>query len=80
MSAQGLLRDVFSFSLSPKTISNRRLRQTRSLDSAPMRHYEAEETLYKLDSGYSYEHGNIGYLEHFVWSQMSSDNLSITTV
>lgn len=47
MSAQGLLSSVFSCSLSPKTISKRRLRQTRSLDPALMRHYgtEAEETL-----------------------------------
>ncbi|XP_053184590.1 rho GTPase-activating protein 6-like [Scomber japonicus] len=43
MSAQGLLSSVFSCSLSPKTISKRRLRQTRSLDSALMRHYESEE-------------------------------------
>ncbi|KAM9851399.1 rho GTPase-activating protein 6 [Aulostomus maculatus] len=47
MSAQGLLSSVFSCSLSPKTISKRRLRQTRSLDPALMRHYEAEETSYK---------------------------------
>lgn len=46
MSAQGLLSSVFSCSLSPKTISKRRLRQTRSLDAALMRHStEAEETL-----------------------------------
>uniref|UniRef100_A0A8C4P0E2 Rho GTPase activating protein 6 n=1 Tax=Dicentrarchus labrax TaxID=13489 RepID=A0A8C4P0E2_DICLA len=50
MSAQGLLSTVFSCSLSPKTISKRRLRQTRSLDTALMRHYgtEAEETSYKV--------------------------------
>ncbi|CAG05901.1 unnamed protein product [Tetraodon nigroviridis] len=39
MSAQGLLNSVFSCSLSPKTISKRKLRQTRSLDPALMRHY-----------------------------------------
>ncbi|CAG5865655.1 unnamed protein product [Menidia menidia] len=51
MSAQGLLSSVFSCSLSPKSISKRRLRQTRSLDSALTRHYgtEAEETSYKGD-------------------------------
>uniref|UniRef100_A0A3Q1JVW6 Rho-GAP domain-containing protein n=1 Tax=Anabas testudineus TaxID=64144 RepID=A0A3Q1JVW6_ANATE len=50
MSAQGLLSSVFSCSLSPKTLSKRRLRQTRSLDPALMRHYgtEAEETSYKV--------------------------------
>ncbi|KAM9346942.1 rho GTPase-activating protein 6 [Symphorus nematophorus] len=48
MSAQGLLSSVFSCSLSPKTISKRRLRQTRSLDPALMRHYgiDAEEKSY----------------------------------
>ncbi|XP_067372862.1 rho GTPase-activating protein 6-like isoform X2 [Channa argus] len=53
MSAQGLLSSVFSCSLSPKTISKRRLRQTRSLDSALMRYYgsEAEETSSKDVSG-----------------------------
>ncbi|XP_072253068.1 rho GTPase-activating protein 6-like isoform X1 [Leuresthes tenuis] len=51
MSAQGLLSSVFSCSLSPKSISKRRLRQTRSLDSALTRHCgtEAEETSYKGD-------------------------------
>uniref|UniRef100_A0A671TMP7 Rho GTPase activating protein 6 n=1 Tax=Sparus aurata TaxID=8175 RepID=A0A671TMP7_SPAAU len=50
MSAQGLLSSVFSCSLSPKTIAKRRLRQTRSLDPALMRHYgtDAEETSYKV--------------------------------
>lgn len=50
MSAHGLLSSVFSCSLSPKTISKRRLRQTKSLDPALMRHYgtEAEETSYKV--------------------------------
>lgn len=41
------MSSVFSCSLSPKTIAKRRLRQTRSLDPALMRHYEAEETSYK---------------------------------
>lgn len=50
MSAQGLLSSVFSCSLSPKTISKRKLRQTRSLDPALMRYYgtEAEETSSKV--------------------------------
>uniref|UniRef100_A0A3P8NZ52 Rho-GAP domain-containing protein n=1 Tax=Astatotilapia calliptera TaxID=8154 RepID=A0A3P8NZ52_ASTCA len=50
MSAQGLLSTVFSCSLSPKSIAKRRLRQTRSLDSALMRHCgtEAEETSTKV--------------------------------
>uniref|UniRef100_A0A672JQ59 Rho GTPase activating protein 6 n=1 Tax=Salarias fasciatus TaxID=181472 RepID=A0A672JQ59_SALFA len=50
MSAQGLLSSVFSCSLSPKSISKRRLRQTRSLDSALTRHYgtEAEEPSFKV--------------------------------
>lgn len=48
MSAQGLLSSVFSCSQSPKTSSKRRLRHTRSLDPALMRHYEAEETSYKV--------------------------------
>ncbi|TNN04254.1 hypothetical protein fugu_001283 [Takifugu bimaculatus] len=47
MSAQGLLSSVFSCSLSPKTITKQKLRQTRSLDPALMRHYGtgAEKTL-----------------------------------
>ncbi|TDH06827.1 hypothetical protein EPR50_G00117550 [Perca flavescens] len=51
MSAQGLLSSVFSCSLSPRTISKRRLRQTKSLDPALMRHYgsESEGTSYKGD-------------------------------
>ncbi|XP_053296498.1 rho GTPase-activating protein 6 isoform X1 [Pleuronectes platessa] len=51
MSAQGLLSSVFSCSLSPKSISKRRLRQTRSLDPVLMRHYgtDAEESPYKGD-------------------------------
>lgn len=54
MSAQGLLSTVFSCSLSPKSISKRRLRQTRSLDSALMRHCgtEAEETSRKVSWPY----------------------------
>ncbi|CAB1454751.1 unnamed protein product [Pleuronectes platessa] len=50
MSAQGLLSSVFSCSLSPKSISKRRLRQTRSLDPVLMRHYgtDAEESPYKV--------------------------------
>lgn len=42
MSAQGLLSSVFSCSPSPKSISKRRLRQTRSLDPVLMRHYDTE--------------------------------------
>ncbi|XP_021177557.2 rho GTPase-activating protein 6 isoform X2 [Fundulus heteroclitus] len=51
MAAQGLLSSVFSCSLSPKSISKKKLRQTRSLDSTLMRHCgtEAEEAPYKGD-------------------------------
>lgn len=46
MSAQGLLSSVFSCSLSPKTLSKRRLRHTKSLDPALMSHdgFYGEET------------------------------------
>ncbi|XP_028991655.1 rho GTPase-activating protein 6-like isoform X2 [Betta splendens] len=55
MSAQGLLSSVFSCSQSPKTPSKRKLRQTRSLDPALMRHHgtEAGETPHKDVSGQS---------------------------
>ncbi|KAK2839859.1 hypothetical protein Q5P01_013599 [Channa striata] len=55
MSAQGLFSSVFSCSLSPKSISKRRLVQTRSLDPALMRRYgnEAEETRCKDVSGHN---------------------------
>ncbi|XP_061580426.1 rho GTPase-activating protein 6-like [Cololabis saira] len=51
MSAQGLLSSVFSCSLSPKSISKRSLRQTRSLDSGLMRHYgtKSEEASFQGD-------------------------------
>ncbi|XP_037542929.1 rho GTPase-activating protein 6-like [Nematolebias whitei] len=51
MSAQGLLSSVFSCSLSPRSLSKRKLRQTRSLETTLMRHYgtEAEETPCKGD-------------------------------
>ncbi|XP_022596297.1 rho GTPase-activating protein 6-like isoform X1 [Seriola dumerili] len=67
MSAQGLLSSVFSCSLSPKTISKRRLRQTRSLDPALMRHYgtEAEETSYKGD---------------FTWNSVSGRSVGLKPV
>ncbi|XP_034069378.1 rho GTPase-activating protein 6-like isoform X3 [Gymnodraco acuticeps] len=67
MSAQGLLSSVFSCSLSPKTISKRRLRQTRSLDPALMRHYgtEAEETSHKGD---------------FTWNRMSGCSVGLKPV
>ncbi|XP_051260930.1 rho GTPase-activating protein 6 isoform X1 [Dicentrarchus labrax] len=67
MSAQGLLSTVFSCSLSPKTISKRRLRQTRSLDTALMRHYgtEAEETSYKGD---------------FTWNSVSGRSVGLKPV
>ncbi|XP_070831881.1 rho GTPase-activating protein 6-like [Chaetodon trifascialis] len=67
MSAQGLLSSVFSCSLSPKTISKRRLRQTRSLDAALMRHYgtEAEETSYKGD---------------FTWNSVSGRSVGLKPV
>lgn len=52
MSAHGLLSSVFSCSLSPKSISKRRLTQTRSLDSALTRNCgtEAEETSYEVSN------------------------------
>ncbi|XP_041806439.1 rho GTPase-activating protein 6-like isoform X2 [Chelmon rostratus] len=67
MSAQGLLSSVFSCSLSPKTISKRRLRQTRSLDPALMRHYgtEVEETSYKGD---------------FTWNSVSGRSVGLKPV
>ncbi|KAM6935018.1 rho GTPase-activating protein 6 [Xenentodon cancila] len=51
MSAQGLLSSVFSCSLSPKSISKRSLRQTRSLDSGLMRHCgtKSEEASFQGD-------------------------------
>ncbi|XP_013874121.1 rho GTPase-activating protein 6 [Austrofundulus limnaeus] len=51
MSAQGLLSSVFSCSLSPRSLSKRKLRQTRSLETTLMRHSgtEAEETPCKGD-------------------------------
>ncbi|XP_074515268.1 rho GTPase-activating protein 6 [Sebastes fasciatus] len=70
MSAQGLLSSVFSCSLSPKTISKRRLRQTRSLDPALMRHYGtegAEETSYN-DKG------------DFTWSSVSGRSVGLKSV
>ncbi|KAM6978548.1 rho GTPase-activating protein 6 isoform 1-T1 [Tautogolabrus adspersus] len=67
MSAQGLLSSVFSCSLSPKMISKRRLRQTRSLDPALMRHYgtEVEETPYKGD---------------FTWNSLSGRSVGLKPV
>uniref|UniRef100_A0A3Q1FSX7 Rho GTPase activating protein 6 n=1 Tax=Acanthochromis polyacanthus TaxID=80966 RepID=A0A3Q1FSX7_9TELE len=67
MSAQGLLSSVFSCSLSPKSISKRRLRQTRSLDSALMLHYgtEAEETSCKGD---------------FTWNSVSGRSVGLKPV
>ncbi|KAM3607741.1 uncharacterized protein V6R79_012949 [Siganus canaliculatus] len=67
MSAQGLLSSVFSCSLSPKTISKRRLRQTRSLDPALMRNYgtEPEETWYKGD---------------FTWNSVSGHTVGLKPV
>ncbi|TNN51898.1 hypothetical protein EYF80_037924 [Liparis tanakae] len=53
MSAQGLLSSVFSCSLSPKTLSKRRLRHTKSLDPAWMSHdgsYGEEETSVQMKS------------------------------
>ncbi|XP_049451135.1 rho GTPase-activating protein 6-like isoform X1 [Epinephelus fuscoguttatus] len=67
MAAQGLLSTVFSCSLSPKTIAKRRLRQTRSLDPALMRHYgtEAEETSCKGD---------------FTWNSVSGRSVGLKPV
>ncbi|XP_041663778.1 rho GTPase-activating protein 6-like [Cheilinus undulatus] len=67
MSAQGLLSSVFSCSLSPKIISKRRLRQTRSLDPALMRHYgtEVNETTCKGD---------------FTWNSLSGRSIGLKPV
>lgn len=67
MSAQGLLSSVFSCSLSPKSISKRSLRQTRSLDSALMRHYgtAAEEPTFKGD---------------FTWSSLSGRSVGLKPI
>ncbi|XP_068560923.1 rho GTPase-activating protein 6-like isoform X1 [Cebidichthys violaceus] len=67
MSAQGLLSSVFSCSLSPKTLSKRRLRQTRSLDTALMRDYgtDAEETSFKGD---------------FTWNSVSGRDVGLKPV
>ncbi|XP_068428693.1 rho GTPase-activating protein 6-like [Clinocottus analis] len=67
MSAQGLLSSVFSCSLSPKTLSKRRLRQTRSLDPALMRHYgtDAEETSVQGD---------------FTWNSVSGRDVGLKPV
>lgn len=63
MSAQGLLSSVFSCS-SPtsKTMSKRRLRQTRSLDSTLIRHYgtETDGTSGQTDQKSLYLSGNHG--------------------
>ncbi|XP_028292717.1 rho GTPase-activating protein 6 isoform X2 [Gouania willdenowi] len=67
MSAQGLLSSVFSCSLSPKSLSKRKLRQTRSLDSALMRHCGTvtEETSYQGD---------------FTWCSVSGHSVGLTPV
>ncbi|XP_077393174.1 rho GTPase-activating protein 6 isoform X2 [Festucalex cinctus] len=65
MSAQGLLSSVFSCSLSPRTISKRGLRQTRSLDPALMRHYGAENTSYQGD---------------FTWNSVSGRSVGLKPV
>ncbi|XP_034549819.1 rho GTPase-activating protein 6-like isoform X2 [Notolabrus celidotus] len=67
MSAHGLLSSVFSCSLSPKIISKRKLRQTRSLDPVLMRHYgtEVEETPYKGD---------------FTWNSVSGRSVGLKPV
>ncbi|XP_023806753.1 rho GTPase-activating protein 6 isoform X1 [Oryzias latipes] len=67
MSAHGLLSSVFSCSLSPKSISKRRLTQTRSLDSALTRNCgtEAEETSYEGD---------------FTWNSALGYNVSLKAV
>ncbi|XP_071389579.1 rho GTPase-activating protein 6-like isoform X1 [Centroberyx affinis] len=67
MSAQGLLSSVFSCSPSSKTVSKRRLRQTRSLDPALMRHYgtDAEETSDKGD---------------FTWNSVSGRSVGLKPV
>ncbi|CAN9497703.1 unnamed protein product [Ophioblennius macclurei] len=67
MSAHGLLSSVFSCSLSPKSISKRRLRQTRSLDSALMRHYgtDSREPKFKGD---------------FTWSSLSGRSVGLKPI
>ncbi|XP_077436891.1 rho GTPase-activating protein 6 isoform X2 [Vanacampus margaritifer] len=65
MSAQGLLSSVFSCSLSPRTISKRGLRQTRSLDPTLMRHYGAENTSYQGD---------------FTWNSVSGRSVGLKPV
>ncbi|XP_037095081.1 rho GTPase-activating protein 6-like isoform X1 [Syngnathus acus] len=65
MAAQGLLSSVFSCSLSPRTISKRGLRQTRSLDPALMRHYGTESTSYQ---------GN------FTWNSVSGRSVGLKPV
>ncbi|XP_068602307.1 rho GTPase-activating protein 6-like [Brachionichthys hirsutus] len=67
MTAQGLLSSVFSCSSSPKTFSKLRLRQTRSLDPALMRHYgtEAEEASSQGD---------------FTWSSVSGCSVGLKPV
>ncbi|XP_034741530.1 rho GTPase-activating protein 6-like isoform X2 [Etheostoma cragini] len=67
MSAHGLLSSVFSCSLSPKTISKRRLRKTKSLDPALMRHHgsASEETSYKGD---------------FTWNSVSGRTIGLKPV
>ncbi|XP_034416732.1 rho GTPase-activating protein 6-like [Cyclopterus lumpus] len=67
MSAQGLLSSVFSCSLSPKTLSKRRLRQTRSLDPASMSHdgTDGEETSVQGD---------------FTWNSVSGRNVGLKPV
>ncbi|XP_034042563.1 rho GTPase-activating protein 6-like isoform X2 [Thalassophryne amazonica] len=59
MSAQGLFSSVFSCSPSPKSVSKRALRQTKSLDPALMRHYgiESQGTSYKGDFTWNCQSG-----------------------
>ncbi|KAM8855899.1 rho GTPase-activating protein 6 isoform 2-T2 [Spinachia spinachia] len=65
MSAQGLLSSVFSCSLSPRTLSKRTLRPTRSLDSTLMRHCgtDAQETSSKV--------GGFTVQGDFTWNSVS---------
>ncbi|CAL8268242.1 unnamed protein product [Lota lota] len=67
MSAQGLLSSVFSCSPSSKSVFKRRLRHTRSLDPAMMRHYgsDVDEPTQKGD---------------FTWSSVSGRSVGLQPV
>ncbi|XP_037345162.2 rho GTPase-activating protein 6-like isoform X1 [Pungitius pungitius] len=83
MSAQGLLSSVFSCSLSPKTLSKRCLRQTRSLDSTLVRHYgtDAEGTSLKVGGPVgSRRPGGFTVQGDFTWNSVSGRNVGLRPV